>query len=76
MEKAEYNYAIVRSFVNWSILWGPALFLFGSTAHWLTAKKRDLMLRWAGVMVALIGAYNLYRHLVLAQCCPPFLPFS
>jgi len=54
----------------------PALFLFGSTAGWLTAKMRSLMLRWAGIMVALMGAYNLYRHLVLAQCCPPFLPFS
>lgn len=54
----------------------PALFLFGSTAHWLTAKMRSLMLRWAGIMVALMGGYNLYRHLVLAQCCPPFLPFS
>jgi len=54
----------------------PALFLFGSTAHWLTAKMRTVMLRWAGIMVALMGAYNLYRHLVLAQCCPPFLPFS
>jgi sulfite exporter TauE/SafE len=54
----------------------PALFLFGSTAHWLTAKIRSLMLRWAGIVVALMGAYNLYRHLVLAQCCPPFLPFS
>ncbi|KPJ99475.1 MAG: hypothetical protein AMJ60_04990 [Desulfobacterales bacterium SG8_35] len=54
----------------------PALFLFGSTAHWLTAKMRTVMLRWAGITVALMGAYNLYRHLVLAQCCPPFLPFS
>ena len=54
----------------------PALFLFGSAAHWLTTGKRALMLRWAGIMVALMGAYNLYRHLVLAQCCPPFLPFS
>jgi sulfite exporter TauE/SafE len=54
----------------------PALFLFGYTAHWLTARMRSLMLRWAGIMVALMGAYNLYRHLVLAQCCPPFLPFS
>jgi sulfite exporter TauE/SafE len=53
----------------------PALFLFGSTAHWLTAKMRSLMLRCAGIMVALMGGYNLYRHLVLAQCCPPFLPF-
>ena len=54
----------------------PALFLFGFTAHWLTANRRSLMLRWAGIMVALMGTYNLYRHLVLAQCCPPFLPFS
>ncbi len=54
----------------------PALFLFGSTAHWLTKRMRTLMLRWAGIMVALMGAYNLYRHLVLAQCCRPFLPFS
>jgi len=54
----------------------PALFLFGSTAHWLTARMRTIMLRWAGITVALIGTYNLYRHLVLAQCCPPFLPFS
>jgi len=54
----------------------PSLFLFGSTAHWLTAKMRAAMLRWAGIMVALMGAYNLYRHLVLARCCPPFLPFS
>jgi len=54
----------------------PALFLFGSAAHWLTTGTRVIMLRWAGIMVALMGAYNLYRHLVLAQCCPPFLPFS
>jgi len=54
----------------------PALFLFGSAAHWLTTSTRVIMLRWAGIMVALMGAYNLYRHLVLAQCCPPFLPFS
>jgi sulfite exporter TauE/SafE len=54
----------------------PALFLFGSAAHWLTTGQRATMLRWAGIMVALMGAYNLYRHLVLAQCCPPFLPFS
>lgn len=53
----------------------PALFLFGSAAHWLTARMRTFMLRSAGIMVALMGTYNLYRHLVLAQCCPPFLPF-
>ena len=54
----------------------PALFLFGSAAHWLTISKRAAMLRWAGIMVALMGAYNLYRHLVIAQCCAPFLSFS
>ena len=54
----------------------PALFLFGSAAHWLTRSIRTAMLRWAGIMVALMGGYNLYRHLVMAQCCPPFLPFS
>jgi sulfite exporter TauE/SafE len=54
----------------------PALFMFGSAAHWLTTSKRTAMLRGAGIMVALMGAYNLYRHLVLAQCCPPYLPFS
>jgi len=53
----------------------PALFLFGSAAHWLTRSIRTAMLRWAGIMVALMGGYNLYRHLVMAQCCPPFLPF-
>ena len=54
----------------------PALFLFGSATQWLTAGNRALMLRWAGIMVALMGAYNLYRHLVRAQCCPPFRPCS
>jgi sulfite exporter TauE/SafE len=53
----------------------PALFLFGSAAHWLTTGKRVRMLRWAGIMVALMGAYNLYRHLVIAECCSPFLSF-
>ena len=44
-----------------------ALILVGNT------KRFEAML---SIMVALMGAYNLYRHLVLAQCCPPFLPFS
>ena len=41
----------------------PSLFLFGSAAHWLSTKARTRMLRFAGVMVALMGCYNLYRHL-------------
>lgn len=43
----------------------PALLLFGGTAHWLSGRVRSLMLRSAGGMVALMGAYNLYRHLQL-----------
>lgn len=54
----------------------PTLFLFGSTAHLLTAKMRTRMLRLAGLIIALMGAYNLYRHLVLVQCCQSFLPFT
>jgi len=32
MDKQEYNYAIVRSFVNWSILWGLVAILVGVIA--------------------------------------------
>jgi len=41
----------------------PALIAFGSTAQWLSAKARRRMVRGAGAMVALLGAYNLYKHL-------------
>lgn len=41
----------------------PSLFLFGSAAHWLSSKARNWMLRGAGIMVSLMGAYNLWRHL-------------
>jgi len=41
----------------------PALFLFGSAAHWLGIKVRAWMLRLAGLMVALMGLFNLFRHL-------------
>ena len=41
----------------------PALLLFGSSAHWLGTKARSWMLKIAGVMVALMGCYNLFRHL-------------
>ncbi len=41
----------------------PSLFLFGSAAQWLGIKARTWMLRCAGIMVALMGCYNLYRHL-------------
>ncbi len=43
----------------------PALFLFGSTVHWLTTKARSEMLRWAGVLVVFMGCYNLYQHIQL-----------
>jgi sulfite exporter TauE/SafE len=41
----------------------PALLLFGTAAHWLGAGARRWMLRSAGGMVALMGLYNLLRHL-------------
>jgi uncharacterized protein len=41
----------------------PALVLFGGTAHWLSARARAWMLRGAGLMVVLMGGYNLSRHL-------------
>lgn len=41
----------------------PSLFFFGSAAHWLGTKVRTWMLRFAGIMVAMMGCYNLYRHL-------------
>lgn len=41
----------------------PSLLLFGTAAHWLGARARRWMLLGAGVMVALMGAANLFRHL-------------
>ena len=41
----------------------PALLLFGTAAHWLGARARHWMLLGAGIMVALMGACNLFRHL-------------
>jgi len=42
----------------------PALFLVGSAAQWFVSK-RSWMLRLAGLLVALMGSYNLFRHLGL-----------
>lgn len=41
----------------------PALFLFGGAAQWLGSRARNWMLRGAGLMVATMGCYNLFRHL-------------
>jgi hypothetical protein len=41
----------------------PALFFFGSATHWIGNRARSWMVRCAGVMVALMGALNLLRHL-------------
>ena len=43
----------------------PSLFFFGLAAHWLGTKARLWMMRGAGVMVALMGFWNLYNHLKL-----------
>jgi len=40
----------------------PALFLFGGATQWLSTRARGWMLRGAGLMVALMGVYNLVRH--------------
>ena len=42
----------------------PALFLVGSAAQWF-GSRRGWMLRLAGVLVAMMGGYNLYHHLSL-----------
>ncbi|MFO7577980.1 MAG: sulfite exporter TauE/SafE family protein [Pelovirga sp.] len=40
----------------------PSLFLVGGAAQWFS-RKRGWMLKAAGLMVALMGCYNLFRHL-------------
>ncbi len=40
----------------------PALFLVGSAAHWFSTR-RSWMLKAAGIMVALMGCYNLLNHI-------------
>lgn len=39
----------------------PALFVVGGAAQWFS-RKRSWMLKVAGIMVALMGCYNLFRH--------------
>lgn len=41
----------------------PALLLFGSTAQLLSQRARSWMLRGAGLLVALMGGLQLWRHL-------------
>ena len=41
----------------------PSLFFFGSAAHWLSGRARIWMLRIAGLLVAGMGAINLFKHL-------------
>ena len=40
----------------------PALFLVGSAAQWFSSQ-RQWMLKAAGISVALMGCYNLFRHI-------------
>lgn len=44
----------------------PALFLVGSTAQWF-GSHRGWMLRLAGLLVAMMGCYNLYQHISLVM---------
>lgn len=41
----------------------PSLVLFGKAAQWLGIRARTRLLQGAGIMVAAMGAYNLFRHL-------------
>jgi sulfite exporter TauE/SafE len=43
----------------------PALLLFGTATQWLGSRARVWMLRVAGLLVAGMGAINLFRHLRL-----------
>ena len=43
----------------------PALLLFGTATQWLGTRARLWMLRFAGLLVAGMGAVNLLRHLRL-----------
>lgn len=41
----------------------PAILLFGGAAQWLSTRARQWMLQGAGLLVAIMGVYNLVRHL-------------
>jgi sulfite exporter TauE/SafE len=41
----------------------PSLLLFGKAAQWLGVRARARLLQGAGIMVAAMGGYNLFRHL-------------
>jgi hypothetical protein len=41
----------------------PSLVLFGKAAQWLGVRARARLLQGAGIMVAAMGGYNLFRHL-------------
>lgn len=45
----------------------PALFFFGSAAHWLSGQARTWMLRIAGLVVAGMGIINLFKHLRMME---------
>jgi sulfite exporter TauE/SafE len=57
-----------RVMVGFGLGTAPALVLFGGAASLLGVKARAWMGRAAGVGVALMGVYNLARHLVPAAC--------
>lgn len=45
----------------------PSLVLFGGAARWLGSRVRSWMLRGAGATIALMGVYNLFRHLHMME---------
>lgn len=43
----------------------PSLLFFGGAVHWLTGQARLQMLRWAGLLVVVVGLVNFARHVKL-----------
>ena len=84
MEKPAYNYAIVRSFVNWSILWGIVAILVGvlisfqmvaphlNLPPWLTYGRLRPLHTNAGVFGWAIGSFfAVYLYMVQRLCRRP-----
>lgn len=84
MEKPKYNYDIVRSFVNWSLLWGVVAVLVGvlisfqlvdprlNLPPWLTYGRLRPLHTNAGIFGWAIGSFfALFLYMVQRLCRQP-----
>jgi len=55
---------------------GPAMFGFGWLAGMIGSRARGRMLTAAGVVVILMGGYNLYRHIKMIDWIMAAIPFA